>query len=340
MTWPALSSARSSCCECSEISCRNCDSVGSSPRPCAFDLVLARHADELLEVLDAPARLDRPLGLERLEVAGALEHALDELGDGHLLRDRHERLQQAAQRLHGAQRRGREADLLGAAERVPERAADPVGERLQPRERGVPHPAPRPVRDPRERHRVARVVEHLQVRDRVLDLGALVELRPADHLVVDPLPDEDVLQHAALRIRAVDDGDVGQARALVDGAHDLGRDVPPLGVLVLDLDDVNGLTVAEVGPELLLLALAVVLDHRVGRVEDPVRRAVVLLQRDHGGAGEVALELEDVADVGPAEAVDALVRVADHHEVPMLAGSSLSRTYCAWFVSWYSSTST
>ena len=48
--------------------------------------VLLRDADELLQVLDAAARLDRPLGLERLEVAGLLEDALDELGDGQLLR--------------------------------------------------------------------------------------------------------------------------------------------------------------------------------------------------------------------------------------------------------------
>ena len=37
-------------------------------------LVLARDADELLQVLDPPLRLDRPLGLERLQVAGAVEH--------------------------------------------------------------------------------------------------------------------------------------------------------------------------------------------------------------------------------------------------------------------------
>ena len=35
--------------------------------------------------------------------------------------------------------------------------------------------------------------------------------------------------------------------------------------------------------------------------------------------GEVALEVEDVADVGAAPAVDRLVVVADHAEVPVLA---------------------
>ncbi len=40
----------------------------------------ARDGDELLEVLHAALRLDRPLGLERLDVAAAGEHLLDQLG--------------------------------------------------------------------------------------------------------------------------------------------------------------------------------------------------------------------------------------------------------------------
>ena len=40
---------------------------------------LARDRDELLEVLHAALRLDRALGLERLQVAAALEDLLDQL---------------------------------------------------------------------------------------------------------------------------------------------------------------------------------------------------------------------------------------------------------------------
>src|ERR687892_1789953 len=48
------------------------------------NLVLAGDADELHEVLDPPLGLDRALRLERLEVAAALEDALQELRDGQL----------------------------------------------------------------------------------------------------------------------------------------------------------------------------------------------------------------------------------------------------------------
>ena len=166
---------------------------------------------------------------------------------------------------------------------------------------------------------VVRVVEHLQVRDHVLDLGALVELRAADHLVGDALAHEHVLEHAALRVRAVDDGDLARAVALLDQARDLGGDEARLGVLVLGLDDAHRLALAEVRPEVLLLAVAVVRDDVVGDLQDRVRRAVVLLERDHLRVREVAFELEDVADVCASEGVDRLVRVPDRHQVLVIS---------------------
>jgi len=53
----------------------------------------------------------------------------------------------------------------------------------------------------------------------------------------------------------------------------------------------------------------------VGHVEDALEGAVVPLEPHDGGAGEDAREVEDVAHLGPAEAVDRLVVVADDAEV-------------------------
>ena len=58
----------------------------------------------------------------------------------------------------------------------------------------------------------------------------------------------------------------------------------------------------------------------MGRVEDQLGRAVVLLELDDRRVGVVALEVEDVADVGAAPAVDRLVVVADDREVAVLRG--------------------
>ena len=77
------------------------------------------------------------------------------------------------------------------------------------------------------------------------------------------------------------------------------------------------------GEELLGLATDVVGDDRVGRVEDRLGRAEVLLQHDRGHVGERPLELQDVADVRAAPAVDRLVRVADDADVAVRLAQQL-----------------
>jgi hypothetical protein len=96
-------------------------------------------------------------------------------------------------------------------------------------------------------------------------------------------------------------------------------------VLVLDLERVHRTALAELGPEVLLLALAVVGDDRVRGAQDRVRRAVVLLEGDRGRVAEVRLEIEDVPDVGASECVHTLVRIPDDHQVPVLAGEKLEQ---------------
>ncbi len=61
----------------------------------------------------------------------------------------------------------------------------------------------------------------------------------------------------------------------------------------------------------------------MGRVEDELRGPVVLLQLHDRRVGVVAFEIEDVLDVGTAPAVDALVVVAHHAQVPVRRGKRL-----------------
>ena len=56
------------------------------------------------------------------------------------------------------------------------------------------------------------------------------------------------------------------------------------------------------------------------RVEDQLGRAVVLLELHDGRLGPVALEVEDVAQVGAAPRVDRLVVIAHHGEIAVFRG--------------------
>ncbi|GHJ05896.1 hypothetical protein TPA0907_02630 [Micromonospora humidisoli] len=103
----------------------------------------------------------------------------------------------------------------------------------------------------------------------------------------------------------------------------------PVGFGVLGVGDVADDLLARPGvaPQPLGLAGGVPVDHRVGRVEDGLGGAVVLLQQDGAGVGEVPLELQDVADSRAPERVDRLVGVADHAQLgrgePLGAGDQL-----------------
>ena len=174
------------------------------------------------------------------------------------------------------------------------------------RERRLADAAAGRVGDAGEAHDVEGIGEQRQVGDRVLDLGALIELGAADHLIGNLAPHERVLDHPRHRVRAVQHGEVGARRPLVEEPLDFPDDETRLGVLVLERAHVDLGAVAELAPQPLGDAAAVVGDHRVGRAQDRLRGAVVLLQLDHASVREILLEVQDVADLGPAEAVDRL----------------------------------
>ncbi len=60
-------------------------------------------------------------------------------------------------------------------------------------------------------------------------------------------------------------------------------------------------------------------DNRAGGFEDALGRTVVLFQPDGDRAGKIALEIQDVSDVGAAPAVDRLRLVAHHHQIVLAA---------------------
>ncbi|GAB3997915.1 hypothetical protein GCM10029992_22250 [Glycomyces albus] len=164
---------------------------------------------------------------------------------------------------------------------------------------------------------VVGVDRQLEVGQQVADLLALIEADAADDLVGDAAAHEDFLEGAGLGVGAVEDGDVAEGGLPgVDQLVDAGGDPGGLVVLVVAGVAEDPGPVAEVGEQLLLPAAGgVVLDDVVGRVEDVLGGAVVLLQQDGLGLGVVALELDDIADGGAAEGVDGLVGVADHAEL-------------------------
>src|SRR5207247_6431046 len=114
-----------------------------------------------------------------------------------------------------------------------------------------------------------------QVGQYVLHFPAVVELHAADDPVGDAAADEHLLQHPALGVGPVEDGQVAVAvGALLHQPVDLPGQVQRLVALVLPQVAADQLASDGVGPQVLGAPAGVVGNHGVGGVEDRLGGAV------------------------------------------------------------------
>ena len=69
------------------------------------------------------------------------------------------------------------------------------------------------------------------------------------------------------------------------------------------------------GPQVLLAAILILGDHGIGRVENGLRRAIILFQQDRVRLGVVALEFLNIADGGPAKGINGLIGIAHYAQL-------------------------
>ena len=250
--------------------------------------------------------------LQLRAVAGAVQHGGEQVGRLHPEADLGPQPgQQFAERGQRVRRpRGQARDLRDPLQRLTEPDAFPFGEHRHRGLGAIADAAARGVQDAAQVDLVVGVGDGPQVRQRVLDLLALVEPHAADDPVRHAGADEHVLQRPGRGVGPVEDSDVTEDRvAGVDQRVDLLADELRLVVLVVaDVPDDLGAAALR-GPQVLRPPLRVAGDDGVRRGQDGLGGAVVLLQHDRAGLRIVPLELDDVADGRAAEGVDRLVGV-------------------------------
>ncbi len=178
--------------------------------------------------------------------------------------------------------------------------------------------AARHVDDALEGEIVVRLADQAQIGHRVADFLALVKPRAADHPIGQGQRNEALLELAGLEAGAHQDRDFPQRMALALQRLDLVAD--PARLLLGVPQPAHGDLVAGIGtgPQRLAEPAAVVGDDPSRGGEDLRGRAVILLEPDDQRAGKIALEFEDVADLGAAPTVDRLVVIADAAQILVL----------------------
>ena len=285
-------------------------------RPPLFEL--GRNGQQLLKVFHPAERLDRALAFQLCDVSRIVEDRLHDR-PGSIGSSGDQQVHQGdklGERVGGSRRKTRV--LTGALHCLIEGDALGLGHAVDVTNRGVPNTALGYVHDSLHRHRVCGIHDCLEVGHDVLDLAPVVELGTANHLIRHAVADKDFFDDTGLGVGAIEHRHVGSRQAVILERPDSLGDEGRLIVFVLGAIDGDRGALTEVGPEVLRLSAWVVADHRVGGVEDRLRRPVVAVEHDHPGIRIVTLELEDVADVGAAKGVDALIRVPHHAQVVML----------------------
>ena len=200
--------------------------------------------------------------------------------------------------------------------------------------------ARRHVDHPPQADVVVRIDDEPHVGQRVLDFLALVEPDAADDLVGDALAHQRVFNRPRLRVGAIQHR---HGRLDVVGQRAAGGTGDEVGLLelVAAAEVCDARAALAVGPQMLVLAVAVLADDGRRRVENDLRRTIVAFELDRRRFRKIVLEVEDVPQVGAAPLVDRLIR--DRRRRTRLRWISASRRisrYCGRFVSWYSSTMT
>ena len=270
---------------------------------------------QLPHVLQAGAVLHGVLGLQHDGVARALDQFLIELVQGQLAGQHRQLPHQAGEGRQLGRRPLQFRVHPGVVDDGVEGRPLPQGDLLGGLHRLGPDAPGRVVDDPGQAQVVLRVVQHRQIGHHVLDLRPLEVAGAADDAVGDAAALAGILHLVGLGVHAVEDGVVLEVPPLGHPVQDLVGHI--LGLVILVHGGIQGhlIPCSRPGPKLLALPALVVADHGVGRLQNGLGGAVVLLQADGAAGGVLLFKGEDILDGGPAEAVDGLVVVAHHAEV-------------------------
>ena len=281
---------------------------------------LRRAGDEFLHVLDA-VRAFGSLGPQVFVVANALDDFPQQLVDARLARRVAKPRQQRRKFAEGGARgRTNARDQVGANGRRQHGHAGLARHTRELLNGGVTETALRHGDGAPKRLVVRRIGDQLQIAHEIANLSSIVEAHRADESIRYRLLSERLLERATLRIRPIHDREIAQPPLALPAALEDSLDhVVRLIALVEAARGRHALAAPSGRTQRLPHAAGVGTDHHVGEVEYLGRAAIILLETHDVRVRKVLLEVEDVANVGAAPAVDRLIVIAHDAEIAVPA---------------------
>ena len=181
---------------------------------------------------------------------------------------------------------------------------------------GSPDAAFGDVNDTAHRQIIAGVADGFQIRQNVLDFLSGIKVNAADDLIRNVRHHQFFLEKAGLSVGPVQNSTVF---VTVQSFRYLPLNIVADKVCLLipgaKLHKTHLAALAVVCPQGLFLTSVIVMDHTVGDIQNIFRGTIVLFQPDHLRIRKNLLEVQDIADVGPAKAIDGLIVISDDAQI-------------------------
>ena len=207
------------------------------------------------------------------------------------------------------------------AQHSPKTLTITLGTRDNLLERGIAYAASRIIDDTLDGFFISRVDYHTVIGDDVLDFLALEKLGTTHDTIRHIVVTEFLLEDAALRIGAIQDGKIAVVAPLVthNTAYGLGHHGSLFPIAVeLAISDLVAIVVA--AEDILVNLILIVLHQTVGGIHYLGRRTVVALQLEDMHVFVNTLEIKYIVNLRTSEGIDTLVVVAHYAYLLVLAG--------------------
>ena len=173
----------------------------------------------------------------------------------------------------------------------------------------------RNVNDSLYRHIIPAVVYGLQISQNILDFSAGIEVHASYHVIRNSFGDHLLFQHTGLGICPVKNGAVSVFSAFLYFGTDICGNIICLIVSRIKLPVLNQTAFSLVSPESLIFSSLIITYDRIGRVQNILRRTVILLQFDDFGFRIHFFIIQDIPDIGSAELINGLIIVTYHAQI-------------------------
>ena len=166
-----------------------------------------------------------------------------------------------------------------------------------------------------------RIINQTQISDNILNFLALIELRSPHHGVGHATFNEHFFKNTGLSIGAIKHSHFAQLGAFLklQLLHALDYEaslIPFVHRLIIGYLRAHAI----IGPQIFRLAARIIFNYRISGIQNHLCAAVVLLQLHQLGFGIILFKVQNIADIRATPAVNALVRIAHHAQIMMLAG--------------------